>query len=67
MQIVNSELKSFNMIILDVVSVFSSILVLYRREVRYKAGRCFNFSFYSSLKPKRAAILFYKNVVPLNF
>ena len=33
----------------------------------YKAGPCFNFSCDSSIKPKRAAILFYKKVVPLNF
>ena len=33
----------------------------------YKAGPCFNFAFDSSIKLKRAAILFYKKVVPLNF
>ena len=39
---------------------FSRILVLYRREVLYKAGPCFNFSYEYSIKPKRAAILFDK-------
>ena len=40
---------------------------MYRGEVWYKAGPCLNFSCNSSIKPKRAAILFYKKVVPLNF
>ena len=60
MQIVNVKLKSFNMIILDVFLVLvRRILVLYKNEVWYKAGTCFNFSCDSSIKPKRAAILFY--------
>ena len=40
---------------------------MYGREVWYKAGPCTNFSCDSSIKPKRAAILFCKKVVPLNF
>ena len=40
---------------------------MYRIEVWYKAGPCFNFLCGSFIKPKRAAILFYKKVVPFNF
>ena len=69
MQIVNSKLKYFNMIILDVFSDFSSVEseFLYRREVWYKADPCFNFSCDFFIKPKRAAISFHKKVVSLNF
>ena len=69
MQIMNSKLKSFAMIIFDVFSGFSSVESKFyiEKEVWNKAGPCFIFSCDSSIKPKRAAILFYKKVVPLNF
>ena len=65
----NPKLRYFNMIILDVFSGFSSVEseLCIEEKFWYKAGPCFNFAFDSSIKPKRAAILFYKKVVPLNF
>ena len=52
------------MIILDVISDFSSVE---SERIWYKAGPCFNFLCDSFIKPKKAAILFYKKVVPFNF
>ena len=64
MQIVNSKLKYFNMIILDVFSGFSSV----ESEEKFGIKLAFvSISHVTSIKPKRAAILFYKKVVPLNF
>ena len=56
----NSKLKYFNMIILDVFSDFSSVESEFCKEEKYKAGPCFNFSCDSFIKPKMAAILFIK-------
>ena len=67
MQIVNSKLKYFNMIILVVFSDFSSVESEFCREVWYKAGPCFNFLCDSFIKPKRAAILFYKKSSSFQF
>ena len=68
MQIVNSKLKYFNMIILNVFSDFRSVESEFCIEEKwYKAGSCFIFVCDSFIKPKRTAILFYKKVVPFNF
>ena len=55
------------MIILDVFSVFSSVESEFCIEVWYKAGPCYNFLCDSFINPQKAAILFYKKVVPFNF
>ena len=58
------------MIILDVFSDFSSVeseLVLYRRQILYKAGACFNFLCDSFIKPKKQPFCFIKKVVHFNF
>ena len=65
MQIVNSKPKYFNMIILGMFSDFSSVEFEFCIEEKY--GPCFNFLCDSFIKPKRAAILFYKKVVLFNF
>ena len=68
MQIVNSKLKYFNMIILDVFSGFSSVESEFCIEEKFGIKLDFvSISHVTSIKPKRAAILFYKKVVPLNF
>ena len=66
----SSRLESFNIIILDALSGFSSLesnKSCTEEKFGIKAGPCLDFSCDSSIKPKRAAILFYKKVVPLNF
>ena len=62
MQSVNSELKYFNMIILDVFSDFSSVESEFCIEEKFglKLALYFNFLCDSFVKPKRAAILFYR-------
>ena len=64
----NSKLKYFNMIIFDVFSVFSSVESEFCIEEKFGIKLALVSSSYDSfIKPKRAAILFYKKVVPFNF
>ena len=69
LQIVNSKLKYFNMIILDVFSGFSSVKSDFGIEEKFgiKLALVSISHVTLLLKHKRAAILFYKKVVPLNF
>ena len=68
MQMMNSKLKNFNMIILDVFSDFSSVESEFSIEETFSIKLTLvSISHMTFIKPKRAAILFYKKVVPLNF
>ena len=69
MQIVNSKLMYFNMIIFYVFSDFSSVESEFCIEEKFGIKLALLSISYVTLfiKPKRAAILFYKKVVPFNF
>ena len=68
MQIVNSKLKYFNMITLDMLSDLSSVESEFCIEENFviKLARVSISYVAFVIKPKRAAILFYKKVVPFN-
>ena len=69
MQIVNSKLKYFHMIIFDVFSYFMSVESEFCIEEKFGIKLVLLSISYVTLyiKPKRAALLFYKKVVPFNF
>ena len=68
MQIVSSKQKYFNMIILDVFSDFCSVESEFYIEEKFGIKLALvSISYATFIKSKRAAILFYKKVVPFNF
>ena len=69
MQIVNSKLMYFNMLIFYVFSDFSSVESEFCIEEKFGIKLALLSISYVTLfiKPKRATILFYKKVVPFNF
>ena len=68
MQIVNSKQQYFNMFILDVFSDFSSVESEFCIEEKFGIKLALvSISYVIFIKPKRAAILFYKKVVPFSF